>query len=144
MAQLRNLVVLLALLVAPIAYGQALPAPEPTPAEAEATRSEVALKTLKGNPGTVVVFAKGLCCQSCAVGVRTKVKPLAFVDSSRLTEGVSLDAQHQLATIAVKRGKAVSPKALSAAVDSAGYEPVSLYTLKRGKLVRIELTAKRS
>ena len=113
-------------------------------AEAEATRADVALKTLKANPGTVIVFAKGLCCPSCAVGVRTKVKPLAFVDSSRLEDGVTLDAKHQLATIAVKKGKAVSPKALGAAVDSAGYDPVRLYTLRRGKLVRIELAKTQS
>ena len=97
---------------------------------------DVAVKTkLEGKQAVVALYAKGLCCPSCAIGVRKKVGALAFVDGARLNSGVELDAQHQLVTIAVKKGKQVDLPTLAKAIDDAGYAPVHFYSLVKGKVV---------
>ena len=93
------------------------------------TRDAVALKTLKNEPNSAVVFARGACCQSCSIGVRTKVATLAFVDQSRFNKGIQLDAATQLVTLALKPGERVVPIALKRAVEAAGFTPVDLYQL---------------
>ena len=108
---------------------------QPIPEAPESTRKAAAAEILKKTPDAVLVYAKGLCCQSCGIGVRKKVGKLDFVDVFRFNTGVELHVQTQLATIAIKKGKKASAKALSKAIDDAGYAPVNLYKLKRGKLV---------
>ena len=108
---------------------------QPIPEAPESARKAAALDILKKTPDAVLVYAQGLCCQSCGIGVRKKVGKLDFVDVFRFNTGVELHVQTQLATIAIKKGKRAQAKALSQAIDDAGYAPVNLYTLKRGKLV---------
>ena len=108
---------------------------QPIPEAPESARKAAALDILKKTPDAVLVYAQGLCCQSCGIGVRKKVGKLDFVDVFRFNTGVELHVQTQLATIAIKKGKKAQAKALSQAIDDAGYAPVNLYTLKRGKLV---------
>ena len=108
---------------------------QPIPEAPESARKVAALDILKKTPDAVLVYAQGLCCQSCGIGVRKKVGKLDFVDVFRFNTGVELHVQTQLATIAIKKGKKARSKALSQAIDDAGYAPVNLYKLKRGKLV---------
>ncbi len=104
----------------------------------EATQMErdIAVKSkLEGKANVVALFAKGLCCPSCAIGVRKKVGSLPFVDGAQFTSGVELDPQHQLVTIAVKKGKSVDLPALAKAIDEAGYAPVHFYSVVKGQVV---------
>lgn len=105
-------------------------------------RNTAALTHLTEKPDTVAIYAQGLCCLSCAIGVRKKVKKLAFVDLSRLEDGIELDVETQIVTVAVKKNAKIDPAALTKAIDDAGYEPVHLYTLNAGKLVTQPLTKK--
>ncbi len=112
---------------------------QPNPEASQKTRDAAVLAKLKAEPGTVAVYAQGLCCPSCAVGVRKKVHALKFVDQKRLSDGIELDAKTQLVTIAVKKNEKPDAKALSKAIKDAGYEPIHLYSLKDGKLVTKKL-----
>ena len=95
---------------------------------------------LKAQPKAVLVYAKGLCCPSCAIGVRKMLSRLAFVDTSKDNSGIDLDAKHQLVTITLKAGKKADLDALAKAVDEAGYEPVHAYALKNKKVVTSNLS----
>ena len=103
------------------------------------TRDAEALKTLKTEPNSVVVFARGACCQSCSIGVRTKVATLAFVDQTRFNRGIHLDAKTQLVTLALKPGSKVVPIALKKAVEAAGFTPVNFYRLEGDELQMVAL-----
>lgn len=108
---------------------------QPNPEVTQDVRDGAVAEKLKTQPGTVAVYAKGLCCPSCAIGIRKKVHTLAFVNQDRFTDGVELDAKTQLVTIALKKGARLDAKALAQAIVDAGYEPVHLYTLANGKVV---------
>ena len=116
---------------------------QPMPEAPESARKTAAVEILKKSPDTVLIYAKGLCCQSCGIGVRKKVGKLSFVDVFRYNTGVELHPQTQLATIAIKKGKKANGKSLGEAIDAAGYEPVNLYQLKRGKLVVSSIALKK-
>jgi len=103
-------------------------------------RSSAVLTKLQAETSTVAIYAKGLCCPSCAIGVRKMVKSLDFVDLKRLSEGVELDAKTQLVTIAVKKGSVVNIEMLKKAIQDAGYDPLNFYELKSGKLITKRLT----
>ncbi len=113
----------------------------PNPEVSQSARDTAVVDKLKAEDGTVAVYAKGLCCSSCAIGIRKKVHSLAFIDQARFTDGVDLDAKTQLVTIALKKGSKLDAKALAKAIEDAGYEPVHLYTLESNKLVTQTLTA---
>ena len=97
-------------------------------------RTKAVTEALKGQSQVVAVYARGLCCPSCAIGIRKKVSKLAFVDQKQLTKGVDLDAKHQLAMIAIKPGATAYGAALAKAIDAAGYPAVHLYTFEGGSL----------
>ncbi len=99
-------------------------------------RLESATKELKAEPQTLAFFAKGMCCQSCAIGVRIHVASMTFVDQSRFNKGVKLNALTQVVTVALKEGQTVHPQALKVAVQRAGYEPVEMYQLVDGNVER--------
>ena len=109
--------------------------PKPNQEVSQDIRNVEALKQLKVREGTVIVYAKGLCCPSCSIGVRKKVSVLGFVDTDKPNRGVEIDAKNQLVLISVKSGSNIDMKSLSEAVDDAGYPPVHLYSIKDGKLV---------
>ena len=94
---------------------------------------------LEANPKSVAFFAKGMCCQSCAIGVRVHVASMNFVDKSRFNNGVKLNALTQVVTVAVKDEAKIHPDALKVAVQRAGYEPVEMYQLVSGKVERQSL-----
>ena len=94
---------------------------------------------LNSNPQSVAFFAKGMCCQSCAIGVRVHVASMNFVDKSRFNNGVKLNALTQVVTVAVKGETKVHPHALKVAVQRAGYEPIEMYQLVDGEVERQSL-----
>ena len=63
-------------------------------------RDRVANERLKAKDGIVLLYARGLCCPSCSLGVRKTVSRLSFVDADKPSRGVLLDPQHQLVEIA--------------------------------------------
>ena len=113
------------------------------PEASEDVRKAAALEILKKTPNVVLVYAKGLCCQSCAIGIRKKIRTLDFVDTSRFNSGVALDARTQLVTVAVVKGKTVDANALSGAINSAGYDPINLYTFEKGTLIVTSIAQKK-
>jgi copper chaperone CopZ len=96
---------------------------------------------LKAKPKTVLVYAKGLCCPSCAIGIRKMVSRLAFVDTTQANDGIELDAKHQLVTIVLKEGSVPDLNALAGAIKEAGYEPVHAYALQQNKVVTSNLAS---
>ena len=95
---------------------------------------------LKAQPKAVLIYAKGLCCPSCAIGVRKMLSRLSFVDTEKANSGIDLDAKHQLVTITLKEGTKADLKALATAVDEAGYEPVHAYAWQDNKVVTSNLS----
>ena len=140
---LRNLVSLLMCCGFVLASSPALAQSKgPNPEASQEVRNEAVVTKLKSTSGTVAVYAQGLCCPSCAIGVRKKVSGLAFVDQARLEKGIELDAKTQLVTIAVKPGAKIDNKVLRQAILDAGYEPVHLYTMAGDKLVTTSISTK--
>ncbi|MFT4690410.1 MAG: hypothetical protein ACI9OD_002626, partial [Limisphaerales bacterium] len=79
----------------------------------------------------------------CAIGIRKKVSRLAFVDKKQFSKGVDLDAKTQLVLIGLKSGSTPDKAALAKAIESAGYDPVHLYSLNNGTLKTTPLVAKK-
>ena len=76
-----------------------------------------------------VVDVNGIVCEFCALGVAKKVSKLSFVDHSKHEKGVSVDAEAQRVTLAVKQDSELDVDALFAAIESAGYNPIEIYAL---------------
>ena len=102
-------------------------------------RLTAAEKVLSETESAITVYVKGLCCPSCAIGIRKKVSKLDFVDTKRLDKGVELDTKTQLATIAVKGYVAVEIPALAQAIRDAGYDPFHLYQSEKGRVITTEI-----
>ncbi len=105
-------------------------------------RNEAALKALKSSPTTVQVYAKGLVCESCALGIRKKVQRLDFVDTGKPSKGVVLDVRSQLVSISLKKGETLDKQALAKAIKGAGYDPITLFILEKGKKLKSESLTK--
>jgi len=99
-------------------------------------RDAFATKTLKKQNQTVVIYARGLICESCAIGIRKKLQRLKFVDTRKPKKGILMDPKTQLVTISLNGQKPVDPAAISKAIKGAGYDPVSLYQVHPNKGVR--------
>lgn len=128
--------------LAPIMSSEAIALGEEVSPEAtESVRRVAAKEKLKKEPQSVVLYARGLCCPSCAIGVRKKVRKLDFVDRSRFNQGVELDTKTQLVTVAIGEAKTVDFKSLSLAIEDAGYDPVRSYRLSDGELLHASLAA---
>jgi len=105
-----------------------------SPEATEEVRLASAREKLSSQPDTVVVYAKGLCCPSCAIGIRKKISKLEFVDRSRFNKGVELDTKTQLVSVAVRKGSEANYDSLAKAVDDAGYDPARAYFLNGSEL----------
>ena len=144
--KLRRMVVmvfgLLMLCLSTHATAQLLNPPvQKKPVEAsEEDRLKVAEKGLTGKTDVVMLYAEGLCCPSCAIGIRKKLSVLEFVDTSGSNQGVELDPKFQLVTLKIKKKQTLDRKKLALAIDDAGYTPVRLYKLEKGKMVVEKLT----
>ena len=96
---------------------------------------------LKETPKAVLLYAKGMCCPSCAIGIRRTISKLTFVDTSAPESGILLDAEHQLVSVTLKKNAKPDLRALADALNDAGYDPVHAYTLKNGKVDTAPLSA---
>jgi len=115
---------------------------EENPEATQNVRNSAAVNILKAEQEVALIYAKGLCCASCGIGVRKKISKLDFVDKKRFNKGVVLDAKTQLVTIALIKGKSAVSADLATAVEDAGYDPMHIYTLKDGKLRTKALSSK--
>lgn len=104
------------------------------PEATQDVRNATAITILEAESDVALLYAKGMCCASCGIGVRKKISKLDFVDKKRFNKGVVLDPKTQLVTIALKKGKAAVSTALAKAVEDAGFDPMHIYTLEGGKL----------
>lgn len=102
---------------------------EPFPESTEDARAVAAMTKLSGADDLEVIYAKGLCCPSCAIGIRKKVSKLNFVDRERFNKGVDLDPKFQLVSIAIKDGQMADYAEITQAILDAGYDPVQAYLI---------------
>jgi hypothetical protein len=76
-----------------------------------------------------VIKVNGIVCEFCAFGVTKKVAKLPFIDNSRYDNGVLVEVENQMVTIAVKQDASLDKIALFAAIESGGYNPVTIWKL---------------
>ena len=105
-------------------------APKKYPEVNQAIRSEAATAVLQKEQGIALLYVKGLCCPSCAIGVRSKLSKLKFVDKKRFKKGIDMDAETQLVAIALKKGQTIDPAQVEKGIDDAGYVAVEWYTIE--------------
>lgn len=76
-----------------------------------------------------VINVNGIVCEFCAFGVTKKVAKLPFIDNTRYDKGVLVEVENQMVTIAVKEDATLDKNALFAAIESGGYNPVTIWKL---------------
>jgi copper chaperone CopZ len=109
-------------------------APKKYPEVNQEVRSKAATEALQKEPGIALLYVKGLCCPSCAIGVRSKLSKLKFVDKKRFKKGIEMNAETQLVTVALKKDKAIDPAQVEKGIDDAGYVAIEWYTLEGATL----------
>ena len=97
-------------------------------------RLAAASKVLKDSSAISLVYVKGLVCPSCAIGVRKNLSKMKGVDKKRFRDGIDMNPETQLVTIALKAGAKVDNKDLIERVEDAGYIAVEEYKLHEGHL----------
>ena len=105
-------------------------APKKYPEVNQAIRSKAASAVLQKEQGIALLYVKGLCCPSCAIGVRSKLSKLKFVDKKRFKKGIDMDAETQLVAIALKKDQTIDPAQVEKGIDDAGYVAVEWYTIE--------------
>jgi len=100
----------------------------------EKDRDLSALTALKTFPNTVQIYAKGLVCESCGIGVRKKLQKLKFVDTSKPQKGIVMNVKSQLVSVTLKAGIPIDKEAIKKAIKGAGYDPIKLYEFEGKKL----------
>tara|TARA_Y100000588_G_scaffold71519_2_gene73537 strand:- start:1285 stop:1710 length:426 start_codon:yes stop_codon:yes gene_type:complete len=109
-------------------------APKKYPEVNQEVRAKAATVVLKKTEGIALLYVKGLCCPSCALGVRSKLSKLKFVDKKRFKKGIDMDAETQLVTIALKEDQSIDPAQVEKGIDDAGYVAIEWYTLEGATL----------
>ena len=104
----------------------------------EEVRPEVRLtaakKTLLEKTQISVIYVKGLVCPSCAIGIRKNLSKMKGVDKKRFKDGIDMNPETQLVTIALKDGAELDNKDLIERVVDAGYVAVEEYRLHESHL----------
>ena len=104
----------------------------------EEVRPEVRLtaakKTLLEKTQISVIYVKGLVCPSCAIGIRKNLSKMKGVDKKRFKDGIDMNPETQLVTIALKEGAELDNKDLIERVVDAGYFAVEEYKLHENHL----------
>lgn len=120
------------ILLAVISHVQA--APKKYPEVNQEVRAKAASVVLQKERGIALLYVRGLCCPSCAIGVRAKLSRLKFVDKKRFKKGIDMDAKHQLVTVALKKDQSIDPAKVEKGIDDAGYVAVEWYTIETSGL----------
>lgn len=76
-----------------------------------------------------VINVNGMVCEFCSIGVAKKIGGLPFIDQEKYDNGVIVDIENQIVTIAVKEDVSVEKSALFSAIESGGYNPVAIWKL---------------
>ena len=97
-------------------------------------RLSAASKVLKDSSAISLVYVKGLVCPSCAIGVRKNLSKMKGVDKKRFRDGIDMNPETQLVTIALKEGAEIDNKDIMDRVEDAGYVAVEEYKLHDGHL----------
>lgn len=92
-------------------------------------RLAAASKLLKNSSAISLVYVKGLVCPSCAIGVRKNLSKMKGVDKKRFRDGIDMNPETQLVTIALKDDGRIDNKDLMERVEDAGYIAVEEYKL---------------
>ena len=104
----------------------------------EEARPEVRLaaakKTLVEFVQISLVYVKGLVCPSCAIGIRKNLSKMKGVDKKRFKDGIDMNPETQLVSIALKDGAKLNSKDLIERVEDAGYVAVEEYRLHESHL----------
>jgi len=109
-------------------------APKEYPEAKQAVRNKVAKSILQKEKEVALFYVKGLCCTSCALGVRSKLSRLNYVDKKRFKRGIDMNAETQLVTMALKTGQVIDPSRVEKEVNDAGYVAIEWYTLDKATL----------
>jgi len=97
-------------------------------------RLAAAKKTLLESSEISLVYVKGLVCPSCAIGIRKNLSKMKGVDKKRFKDGIDMDPETQLVSIALKGNSKIDNKDLIERVEDAGYIAVEEYKLHDGHL----------
>lgn len=104
----------------------------------EEARPEVRLaaakETLLESSKISLVYVKGLVCPSCAIGIRKNLSKMKGVDKKRFKDGIDMNPETQLVSIALKDGAQLNTKDLIERVVDAGYVAVEEYRLHESHL----------
>ena len=104
----------------------------------EEVRPEVRLtaakKILLEKTQISLIYVKGLVCPSCAIGIRKNLSKMKGVDKKRFKDGIDMNPETQLVTIALKDGVELDSKDLIERVVDAGYVAVEEYRLHENHL----------
>ena len=97
-------------------------------------RLTAAKKTLLESSQISLIYVKGLVCPSCAIGIRKNLSKMKGVDKKRFKDGIDMNPETQLVTIALKNGAKLDSKDLIERVMDAGYTAVEEYRLHESHL----------
>ncbi len=97
-------------------------------------RLAAATKVLKESSEISLVYVKGLVCPSCAIGIRKNLSKMKGVDKKRFRDGIDMNPETQLVTIALKENAKFDYKDLLERVEDAGYDAIEEYKLHDGHL----------
>ena len=109
-------------------------APKEFPEAKPEKRTKAATVILQKEKEIALLYVKGLCCPSCALGVRSKLSRLKYVDKKRFKRGIDMNAETQLVTVALKKGQFIDPSQVEKEVDDAGYVAIEWYTFEDANL----------
>tara|TARA_Y100001968_G_C18937740_1_gene517258 strand:+ start:165 stop:587 length:423 start_codon:yes stop_codon:yes gene_type:complete len=107
---------------------------EAHPEAKQEVRTQAAKGILQKEKEVSLLYVKGLCCLSCAIGIRLKLSKLIFVNQKRFKKGIDMDPKTQLVTVAVKKGRKVDHDEIEKKVGDAGYDAMEWYTLEGDNL----------
>ena len=92
-------------------------------------RLATAKKVLLQSSNVSLLYLRGLVCPSCAIGVRKNLSKMKGVDKKRFKDGIDIDPETQLVTVALKEGASLDNKELLERVEDAGYVIVEEYII---------------
>jgi copper chaperone CopZ len=97
-------------------------------------RLEAAKKILLDSSSISLIYVEGLVCPSCAIGIRKNLSKMLGVDRTRFKDGIDMNPETQLVTIAFKEGISIDNKDLIELVEDAGYTAIEEYKLHEGHI----------
>ena len=92
-------------------------------------RLAAAKKVLLQSSNVSLLYLRGLVCPSCAIGVRKNLSKMEGVDKKRFKDGIDMDPETQLVTVALKEGTSLDNKELFERIEDAGYILVEEYII---------------